>query len=73
MTIKIKEEEKIELKGKDKVLSKIKCTSKDEKIATVDKDCKVTGVSIGTTTIYIGKNGKKDKSITVKVETNKEE
>ena len=73
MTIKIKESEQIKLEGKEKVLSKLKCTSKDEKIATVDKDCKVTGVSVGTTTIYIGKDGKKDKSVTVKVETNKEE
>lgn len=73
LTIKVKETEEIEVSGKEKILSKLTYSSEDKKIAKVDDDGKITGVSIGTTTIYVGINGKKSNKITVKVETNKEE
>lgn len=73
VTIKVKETEEIEVSGKEKVLDQLTYSSEDEAIAKVDDEGNITGVSIGTTTIYIGKNGKKENKITVKVETNKEE
>ena len=71
--LKVKETEEIEVKAKAKVKSKLTYTSEDKKIAKVDGDGTITGVSVGKTTIYVGINGKKTHSIKVKVETNKEE
>jgi len=72
LTIKVKETEEIEVSGKQKVLDKLTYSSKNKSIAKVDDEGNVTGVSIGTTTIYIGIDGKKSEKIIVKVETNKE-
>lgn len=72
ITIKIDETAQIEVEGKEKVLSKLTYQTEDKKIATVDKNGKVTGVSVGKTFIYVGKDGKKEHKITVKVNTNKE-
>jgi len=71
--IKVKETEEIEVKAKEKVKKKLTYSSGDTKIATVDDDGTIKGVSIGNTTIYVGINGKKTSKINVKVETNKEE
>ena len=70
--IKIDEEQAIEISAKSDVKKKITCKSKDEKIAKVD-DCKVKGVAVGNTEVYVGLNGKKTYTIKVKVATNKEE
>lgn len=71
--IKVKETEEIEVKAKDKVKNKLTYKSEDKKIAKVDGDGTITGVSVGKTTIYVGINGKKTHAIKVRVETNKEE
>lgn len=73
LTIKVKETAEIEVSAKEKVLKKLTYSSDDENIALVDDNGTVTGVSVGTTTIYIGVNGKKTNKLTVKVLTNKEE
>jgi len=52
LTIKVKETEEIEVSGKQKVLDKLTYSSKNKSIAKVDDEGNVTGVSIGTTTIY---------------------
>lgn len=73
MDIKIKETQVIEITAKDKVKEKITFSSENEKIATVDKNGKVTGISVGNTTIYVGLEGKKSKKVNIQVKTNKEE
>ena len=71
--IKVDETANIEIEAKEKVKQKITYSSENEKIATVDKNGKITGETIGTTTIYVGINGKKSDKVNVKVETNKED
>ncbi len=72
IVIKVDEQKRIELKGNDKVKKKITFTSQDADVATVNRDGVVTGKKEGNTIIYVGINGKKDKKISVLVETNKE-
>lgn len=72
VTIKIDETAEIKVEGKQKVLDQLTYQTEDKKIATVDKDGQIKGVSVGKTTIYVGKKGKKEHKITVKVNTNKE-
>ena len=69
----IGESETIKITAKDKVKKKLKFTSDNEKIVSVDKDGKVTGVGMGSTNVWVGINGKKSKKINVLVNTNKTE
>ena len=73
ITIKITEEAQIEIEAEEKVKNKLTFQSEDEKVATVDDDGTVTGISVGNTIIYVGIDGKKSNKVNVKVETNKEE